>query len=436
MPLHHEELWSIDFLHISYDLSSHHASYRLAFCDTDIEEIFLEREFTIFDLEFSDIVSFGSILIQYPDVVYSEYRYKNDKHHIHLCEWKSKILTSSLSLWEKWDMSFFSYENIRIHVVEWYDLVSDFLYDSELRAPTSWIGIDFFFGRDYRFFGIFCKLRFLLYLSCDGIDDIFEISSKYLLHETIFERMERDDHDDSSWSKQPEGLTERLFYMCEFIIHRDTQCLKYSKRRLLIEAWRAYDLKELESSTYRRDFSTLHDLWGDEPGFLLFAVRGEYPCKLRCIERHHEIARTLSTRPIESHIKRSIEPKGESSISLIKMDTTDSEIIEYDVDAIYTFRCESLLERCEAQWKIFLLYIRSDSLEIYPGLSKILTVSIESYESTILHLSAQKSRMSAKSERRIDDDRRSIERGEYLEYRSKKYGCMKWGEQGKKEMEW
>ena len=429
LPLHHEELWSIDFLHIGYDLSSHHTSYRLPLCDTDIEEIFLKRELTIFDLEFSNIISFGSILIQDPYVVHSEYRYKKAQHYIHLCKWEPKILTSSLPFWEKWNMSFFSYEDVRIHTELWDDWVVDFLYDSELRTPTSRIIVYFFLSGNYRFFGIFCKLRFLLYLSCDWIDTIFEMSGEYLLHETIFEWMESDNHDDSSWAKQPECLIERLLYMSEFIIHSDTQRLKYSKRGFLVEARRAYDLKKLESSMYRGDFPSLHDLWSDEPWFLLFSISREYTSKLRSIERHHEITRSTSLRPIESHIERSIEPQRESSISLIKMDTAHSEIIEYDVHTLYTFWLKSFLEGCEAQWEIFLLYMRGDGAEVYFCLGEILTISIESYEYAMIHLSTQKSRMSAKSERRIDDDGWGIERGEYLENWRKEYWRMKWRKQ-------
>ena len=122
LSLEYEKFWMIDDLHIRYDRAAHDALYRLSFCDADIEEIFLKREFSIFYLKFSNIVSLGRILIQYPDVVYSEKCYKYGEDDIYLSECKSKILSCSFSLRKEWDMSFFCDQDISIHTTfigEW-----------------------------------------------------------------------------------------------------------------------------------------------------------------------------------------------------------------------------------------------------------------------------------------------------------------------------
>lgn len=58
----------------------------LPFCYTDIEEIFLECQFSILPLELADLVSFGGILIEYPDIVDTETSDQYDSEYIGLSE--------------------------------------------------------------------------------------------------------------------------------------------------------------------------------------------------------------------------------------------------------------------------------------------------------------------------------------------------------------
>jgi hypothetical protein len=104
-------------LHVCDETRAHHDTDRLPLSDADIEEIFLEGEFSIFHLELSHVVSFCCIDIEYPDIIYSKPCDQDDEYYIDLGEGKPKILTSSLPLREKWDMSLFRYEDVRIHGV-------------------------------------------------------------------------------------------------------------------------------------------------------------------------------------------------------------------------------------------------------------------------------------------------------------------------------
>jgi hypothetical protein len=103
------------FLHRWYNLRTHDGTDGLPLSDTDIEEIFLEGEFTILYLELSDIISFRCILIEDPNIVDTKKCNERNEDDVHLSKGKSKIFACRLSLRKKRDMSFFCYENIRIH---------------------------------------------------------------------------------------------------------------------------------------------------------------------------------------------------------------------------------------------------------------------------------------------------------------------------------
>jgi hypothetical protein len=108
-------VWCRDILHLRDERRVHDSIDRLAFCDTDIEEVFLKGQFTIFYLEFSDVVAFRGIQIQDPDVVDAKSCDQRDEDDINLSKGKSKIFPSGFSLRKKWDMSLFRYQDVRIH---------------------------------------------------------------------------------------------------------------------------------------------------------------------------------------------------------------------------------------------------------------------------------------------------------------------------------
>lgn len=142
----------------------------------DIKTILLKYQFAIVRLEFTNLVSSRCILIQNPDIVDPETRIKGNGKDICLSKWESKILTSHLPLREKRKMSFFGYQDIRIHEKR-EDLVTT-LENSELCWATSGILIDFKFGWENRFFIIFDEASRNDRLSSDIIDSAGEIRSE------------------------------------------------------------------------------------------------------------------------------------------------------------------------------------------------------------------------------------------------------------------
>ena len=228
-------------------------------------------------------------------------------------------------------MSFFCDEDVSVH-----ERGLDFLDDSHFSTSTSRILVDLLLYGDDGLFGIFLVFRLFSSLTRHFIDRIFEIGSEELFHESIFERVKADDHDESTWTKEGEGLRERLFYVEEFFIDCDTKSLKDSKWRLRIEARTFDECKEFLCGVNFCFFSRFYDSTGDKPGLLLLSIRCKNTSKLGCTQRHHEISSSTPSSPVVSHIEWPIESQRKSSNCLIEVDTTDSEIIEDDIDTIYT----------------------------------------------------------------------------------------------------
>lgn len=115
ISFHYEKSRTIDHLHGSNDRRIHNWSNSLTFCNTNIEKIFLKWEFSIFYLKWSNIISFCRISIENPDIIHSKKRYHHNSKYIRLSEWESIMLTSSFSLREKRNMSFFCDEDVSVH---------------------------------------------------------------------------------------------------------------------------------------------------------------------------------------------------------------------------------------------------------------------------------------------------------------------------------
>ena len=112
----YEKIRRYHLFHGSNNLRSHDGTDCLSFSDSNIEKIFLKRKFTIFYLELSDIIPLRGILVQDPHIVNTKERNQSNQYNIDLSEGKSKILACRLSFREKRNMSFFRYEDIRIHI--------------------------------------------------------------------------------------------------------------------------------------------------------------------------------------------------------------------------------------------------------------------------------------------------------------------------------
>ncbi len=191
--------------------------------------------------------------------------------------------------------------------------------------------------------------------------------------------------------------------MGKFIIDRDTKSLEYSKWRFLIEARRFDNLEEFESRIDFLDFSHFLYRTSDKPRFLLFSICSKYSSKLGRRKSHDKVSSRLPLTTIEAHIQRSVEPQRKSTISLIEMYATYSEIVEYEVCFAISDGYESIFESRETLWYIVLLDIRCKRREMGFCSTEILTISIKSYELPFSHLRHESASMSPKSECRIDD---------------------------------
>ena len=96
--LENEKCWLIDILHHRNHWRLHDTSDRLSFCNTDIEKVFLKGKLTIRNLEGTNIVSLGCILIENPDIINPEERYHHDGKNISLSEGETIVLSGSFSL--------------------------------------------------------------------------------------------------------------------------------------------------------------------------------------------------------------------------------------------------------------------------------------------------------------------------------------------------
>ncbi len=301
----------------------------------------------------------------------------------------------------------------------------DLLNYTHFCTSASRIIKDLFFGRNYRFFGVFCKLRFHPYLPSDFIDLIFEILREKLFHETILQWMKSNNEDDSSRAKQRKCLRERIFDMSEFIIDEDAECLEDTKWWFLIEAWRFDNFEKLESRIDIHSLSDFHYLWSDEPRFLLFTIESEYPGKFWCIKSHDHIWCCLPFRSIKTHIKWSVKTQRKTSIRKIKMDTTHTQIIEYK---IYTFNpnfYKLITERCEALRNKFFFDIWCFIFKIFFRTIEILSISIKSDKYTIFHIFAENTSMTSQTKCSIYNNMWWKRKSEiYISNRRKKYWCM------------
>lgn len=136
---HYKKWWLINILHHWDNWWLHDSIDRLPFCNTDIKEILLKWELTIFCLKRSDIIALGSILIQYPHIVHSEERNHHDSQYVRLRKWETKVLTCCLALWEERDVSFFCYENVCVHRwAKWGENEWTHSYPNERNLPKFW----------------------------------------------------------------------------------------------------------------------------------------------------------------------------------------------------------------------------------------------------------------------------------------------------------
>ena len=114
---HDEELSFLSIDHVFHICIILERGERLCLCDLYIEKILREDEFSSFQLERSNTISFRRIHIESPNVGNPERKNEEYSEDIGLRYREAKLFSDSLSFREDSYMSFFHYENICIHAV-------------------------------------------------------------------------------------------------------------------------------------------------------------------------------------------------------------------------------------------------------------------------------------------------------------------------------
>jgi hypothetical protein len=104
-----EVSWTIDGFHGSNYWIGRESIERFGFGDTDCDEIVFKSKIFSGDFEITDVVSFGCINVEYPNVVNTEDTDHNECKNIGLGETETVIFSGGLSLGEKWEFSAFHY---------------------------------------------------------------------------------------------------------------------------------------------------------------------------------------------------------------------------------------------------------------------------------------------------------------------------------------
>lgn len=394
--LHHEKWWIYWRFHTQDNRSIVDRIDGFSFCNMDIKTIFLEYKLTIIWLQFTNLIPSCCILIENPDIVDPKACIESNSEDICLCKWESKILTSYLTLREKRKMSFFGYQDVRIHE-EREDLVTT-LENSEFCWATSGIFIDLEFGWKDRFFVVFGETSRDDRLSSDIIDSAREIRSEEIFYDSILDRMKCNNSDISSDCKLVDRFFDRNFNMLKLSIDRNAKRLEYSFWWMIIKTRFFDNIKEIECGINRLYFSNFDNRSGYMYCFFFISISKHQITKLIFRKCHHEIASRTPLCPIKSHIEWSIISNRKTSIPIIIMCTTHPKIIEYKTNFWKIQIPKNSIDICEARMYKMFRYCWGNGIKILTGKSKIILISINPYKYiTRRHMRTEHTRMTSKT---------------------------------------
>ena len=288
---------------------------------------------------------------------------------------------------------------------------------SEFSWATSWIIIYFFFGRENWFFVIFSKSWWDNGLSCIIINSSREIWCKDIFDNSIFNRVKTNDCNFSTNTQSIYRFFDTIFDMFEFFIDGNTKSLEYAFWRMIVITCFSNNINKTECCINRLSFACFYNGSSNMNCFFFISVSEHQVTELIFGECHHEISCRTSLSAIKSHIKRSIKSYRKSTITIIIMSTTHSEIIENKIYGCSPSVIQDSINISKARMyemfgckRIYRIQSRTSKIEI-------IHISINANEDiSWRHMRYKHTRMSSKSECRINDSMMKISKGKYLFY--------------------
>ena len=169
-------------------------------------------------------------------------------------------------------------------------------------------------------------------------DAVARFACDELLHRTILERVERDDRETATRTKDAHGRRKTALEVLELAIHRDAQRLEDARRgiaaatALLLHA--EHKTAEIVRGEERLAGAAAHDGGRDATGLGLLAVLGEDATHLALVPGVHDVCRRDAKVWVGAHVQRAFRAEAEASLRVGELDRREAEIEEDAVERI------------------------------------------------------------------------------------------------------
>jgi hypothetical protein len=157
-----------------------------------------------------------------------------------------------------------------------------------------------------------------------------------LLSDPVLERVERDDRETPSGTKDPNGGLEALLEILELAIDRDAQRLEDARRRidaastLCLHA--RYESAEIVRGEERLARAATHDRGGDTTRLGLLAELAERAAQLALVPAVHDVGRRDAEVRIGAHVQWSFGAKAEAPPLVRELERGKTEVEEDAVE--------------------------------------------------------------------------------------------------------
>src|SRR5438093_6681585 len=182
-------------------------------------------------------------------------------------------------------------------------------------------------------------------------DAVARFARHELLHDAILERVEGDDREPATGSKDPERGREAFLDVHELVVDGDAQGLEHARRRVDASAARLLHARDEAPEIRGRLERPLHPSArygrGDARGLGLLAVFGEDARELALVVAVHHLVRGHREVRVGAHVQRAFRAEAEAAVLVSELDGREAEVEKGAVSAEKAMRAGHVVENRE-----------------------------------------------------------------------------------------
>ena len=161
--------------------------------------------------------------------------------------------------------------------------------------------------------------------------------AKRVLHDAIFERVERQNHESPARCQPRGGAREKAVQSFELAIDPDANRLKRARRRIdacVSLAWNGspHDVRQLPRRLDQSRLLDVDDRARHAPRVTLLTELVDHVCERLLVDGCQHLGRGRSTRCIHAHVERLVPPEAEAATWRVELQRRHTQIRQHPVD--------------------------------------------------------------------------------------------------------